>query len=462
MTNTTAPAPEQPVGADSERAQLGAEKVAFEFASQRALLLPVYLPTFCFNSARGSVLVALPLEVLAQGYSYDVVGTLTGIMGCGIVFGNVPCGMFVSAWGPRSGLILSALTLVMAACLAILATFVKGTIVSLIALILSFFLVGLADTAAVVSRVTILSAAVPSSFRGRVGSSLGGILRFGMTVGPFIAGYAAEFFDSRAVFYVMIAFAGVSALLTVAFMPRISARQQIVCEKSKAGTVSVESPESKPSMIRVIKNHWRVLFTVAFFSACLTFVRKGRELLFPLIGHSQGIAPDRLGQITSLSFAIDGILFPLAGKMLDHVGRKPTGAASLLGLGVATLLLILGSIGNFAFIAFLAFAVVGGVSNGISSGVVQVLAADLAPSSARSEFIAVFRMLTRSADIVAPALIGILAESSTLMVSEIVVACVSVLGTIWVVFFVQETRPRKKNMSMDVPAPEAIGNASKV
>jgi len=86
------------------------------------------------------------------------------------------------------------------------------------------------------------------------------------------------------------------------------------------------------------------------------------------------------------------------------------------------------------------------------------MAADLAPASVRSEFIAVFRMLTRSADIFAPMLIGVLAEVGTLEASEIVAACVSFAAAIWAVLFVKETL-KKKTAAPDSAKmlPEKIG-----
>merc|ERR1719478_2106735 len=166
--------------------------------------------------------------------------------------------------------------------------------------------------------------------------------------------------------------------------------------------------------------------TVTVFSACLILVRRARELLFALEGERLSLPHSQIGYVTALSFAVDGIMFPVAGRMLDRLGRIPTGVCSMLGLGISIALLLVDS---FEF--YIAFAVVSGLFNGISSGIVQIMAADLAPPNCRSQFIGVFRTLAKCADIVAPAVIGGVAQLTCLKTAEVVVASVSLLGSIW-------------------------------
>jgi len=423
-------------------------KPAVELGSLRALLLPFYIPVFGMHLAKSLVVVVLPMEVLALGYSYNEVGILGAIMGVGTVFGNIPAGKIVAATGPRQGMIVACVGHALAAAMATLATFLPASDLRLLPLALAFLLVGLADTTAVLARMTMLGATVPAEMRGQAGSALGGALRFGISVGPFIAGFVAQAAESRAVFLLMGAMSIANVFVVLRFVPNISSTQEIAKNKpDKKAVVVAESKLEvvrKPSMAGVFVKHWRVILIVTVFSACFAFVKKARELFFSLEGHTQELAPNDIGKITSLSFAIDGMLFPVAGKMLDGLGRRPTGAISTFGLCLAFLALVAGKYGDdYALPAFIFYAVFSGLASGLSGGILQVMVADLAPPSARSEFIAVFRMLTRTADIMAPMLIGVLAAVSTLEVAEIVAAFVSLIATLWAVFFIKETLKRK-------------------
>lgn len=450
------------VAAPAEASQQVAQHV--EFDSVQKLLLPLYLPAMLVHISRSLVLVVLPLEVLQLGFSNLEVGILTALHGLGMVLGNIPAAKLVSARGPRAAQMFTSLGLALGGVLATLATVPSRPALQLLALAISFPLVGLAETTGTVARITFLGASVPVSVRGRVGSTLGGILRLGQTVGPLAGGLAAHLAESRATYLLMVSLSLLSAASVARFVPHVSSTQDLVGggmgggAGAVAGSAKETAPEkdgsigptaappkkrleeNKPSMVCVLRRHWRVILVVSFFSFCLTFLRKAREIFFALEGHDQGLSQASLGKLVALSFALDGSLFPVAGIMMDRVGRRPTGACSSLGLGLATATLALGaSVDGLSLAAFICFAVLGGLANGLSAGIVQILAADLAPPSCRGEFIGIFRMLSRAADVGAPLLIGVLARVSTLQVSETVAAAVGLLGAVWMLCFVKET-----------------------
>lgn len=437
---------------------------SLELGSMRALLLPFFLPISILHLARSLVLVVLPLEVLALGYSYHETGILSGVMGFGIVFGNIPAGKIVAAKGPRVGMLVGGAGLVVGAALATMASSLQQSWRQLAILAVCFLIVGLAETTAIVARLTLLGAAVPSDYRGRASSALGGVVRFGWTIGPLVAGIVAQLVESRAVFVLMGALSIVSMLVVARLVPSIKSTQQVAKEPANTDKPSnvAKAAEDKPSMIGVVRKHLRVLLIVGTFSAGLTFLRRARDLFFALEGHHQGLSQREIGRITSLSFGIDGMLFPITGKILDGLGRRPAGVFSTFGLGLAFLSLVIGSlVAGTGLGSFYTFAVLGGIGNGLSAGMVPVLAADLAPPSARSEFIAVFRMVTRSADIGAPVLLGLLAQISTLQAAEIATTIVGFATTLWVIFCVEETLKRKPSVADKVDAakmlPEKVG-----
>merc|ERR1719188_1271536 len=111
---------QQKEGIAPEQQPLDGAKPIVQYNSLRSLLLPFYLPTMLLHLARSLVLVVLPLEVMALGYSYHEVGSLGAILGVGIVIGNIPAGKIVSATGPRGGMLVACLGFALAAGMAIL------------------------------------------------------------------------------------------------------------------------------------------------------------------------------------------------------------------------------------------------------------------------------------------------------------------------------------------------------
>lgn len=256
-------------------------------------------------------------------------------------------------------------------------------------------------------------------------------MRIGYTVAPFIAGILAHHFGPRAVYVGQIAAALVAFTLTSTLLPFIRADQDI----SHKGRVQVDKLAMPPiTMVSVMKSHWRPLFSVCFYVICLSICRRARELFFPLIGHDIGLSQDRIGYIISVSFGLDAVLFPVAGWLLDNIGRTRTGGLSCLGFTIAVSVLEAQTLWSFIL-----FAVVSGIANGISSGIVQVIGADLAPPECRSEFLAIYRTLGRFADLLSPLIVGILAENSSLQVSELVVCIIGVVGACWAFGCMTET-----------------------
>merc|ERR1740120_211285 len=98
-------------------------------------------------------------------------------------------------------------------------------------------------------------------------------------------------------------------------------------------------------------------------------------------GNQQGMAEDHIGYLMSISYMIDGLLFPVAGWLMDEIGRNSAGTVTLAVFTAAFLCLSLGT-----HLSLIVFAVMAGVANGVSSGLVMTMGADLAPAHARGPF----------------------------------------------------------------------------
>jgi MFS family permease len=229
----------------------------------------------------------------------------------------------------------------------------------------------------------------------------------------------------------MAALALFAILNSLLCIPTFNANQSIELRSKRSGEVS---SEMAATTLTVARKHWRVLCTSALFCSFLILVRRARELFFALEGHRLGLSSSLIGSIWAVSFAVDGMLFPLAGWMLDRVGRVRTGALSMLGLG-ASLLILHGD--TFTF--YLAFAVVSGLFNSISAGLLQVLSADLAPAEGRSQFIGIFSTLSLCADIAGSAVVGAVAEVTGLKTAGTIMAMAGAVGAVFGLSFMRET-----------------------
>ncbi|MDX5318345.1 MAG: MFS transporter, partial [Actinomycetes bacterium] len=78
------------------------------------------------------------------------------------------------------------------------------------------------------------------------------------------------------------------------------------------------------------------------------------------------------------------------GKVMDHFGRLWVGVPSMLVMGAALAALPLtATVGGLA-----AVAVVLGLGNGLSSGILMTLGADVAPPGTRVQFLGVWRVMS--------------------------------------------------------------------
>lgn len=161
--------------------------------------------------------------------------------------------------------------------------------------------------------------------RARVLSTLGGVHRIGQFIGPFFGAGVIAVGDLRAVFLL--------ALLTAL----------------AAGVTVVLAPEMEPRPLRaegharkgfgaVITAHRELLLTLGMASMLVGAVRGARQQVIPLWGEHIGLDPTAISLIYGLAGGIDMLLFYPAGKIMDQFGRLWIGIPSMVGLGLAMVL----------------------------------------------------------------------------------------------------------------------------
>ena len=345
----------------------------------RVLSLPIYLPSALMAVAQMALLVVLPLYVLHLGNGMAAAGLVFAMRALGSVVVNVPASLVIERYGHRAsmalgtGLIgLSAVTIAMSGSTWVVAT---ATLV---------FGAGMGTW--LLARLAYITERVPNWQRGTSLSGLAGLQRLGMLVGPLLAGLGVEQVGYGVVFLAISATALVTMALIWVFVPAVGVRPG----PSRTEAIGPSATLGLVTLVPSVLGRYRDIFcTAGVYIFSLQLLREQRRLLFVLWGTSIGVGVDEIGFIVSSASAVDMAMFPVAGYIMDHWGRKVAGVGCVVILATAMGLLPLTS----TTLAYLLVAVMAGLGNGLGSGILLTMGADLAPSCERSQFLGVWRMV---------------------------------------------------------------------
>ena len=272
---------------------------------------------------------------------------------------------------------------------------------------------------------------VPVNNRGRVLATLGGVHRLGMLFGPIIGGIIAAKFNFNSVFFLQ----SIICLITLFILVFI------VKEDSDLNINTNSHNEKKLSFFKLLKSQSSVLVFAGFAAIGLNFVRKSKELVLPLWGTTLGLEVDEIGLIIGAAGAVDLIMFAPAGIVMDKWGRKWMSVPSCLFFAVGFLLLPLtNNLTIFTLVSLLT-----GFANGLGSGTLMTLGADLAPKLNTGEFLGIWRLMGDMGAASGPIIVGQIALILTLSWASILVGLIGLGSAFLFVFGVPETLRKPKN-----------------
>ena len=168
-------------------------------------------------------------------------------------------------------------------------------------------------------------------------------------------------------------------------------------------------------------------------------IRAGRFLIIPLWGSQQlGLNAAQIGTIVTAAAIVDVAMFIPAGMLMDRFGRKvaavPSFSLMALGIGLVPF--------TTSFLTLLLVAALIGMGNGLGSGLMMTLGADLAPPGATGEFLGVWRLIGDIGAVAGPIVIGIVAAALGLSGGAWVLSLVGWLAVLTLARLVRETRVR--------------------
>ncbi len=377
----------------------------------RALLAPVYGPWLGMSLCLGMISIALPLYLAEVGMSYVALSAVLAAIGVGSAVGGVPTGDLIARHGPRRALFFGAVT-ISATVMLLAATEAFPVLFAL------QFLAGVGAIALRISGQTWIALSVETNLRGRFLSTMGGTRRFGMFVGPFLAGLIIEGLGFAAVFVIAGCLAGLGII------PLLS-----------TASVPPASPVDRLSLREVFRRHWRLLLVATAGPILIMAARRGRAVVLPLIGDELGMSPTAVGLMVSVGTGADLILFPVAGYLMDNFGRLNAIVPAFCLMGFGLFFLAVADTGTQVAIA----GGVIGIGNGLSAGTMMTLGADLAPADSTSQFLAGFASLQDWGSILGPLIVGWVAAGIGLGASAAVLGAVIFVGVALIVRNVGET-----------------------
>ena len=380
------------------------------------LLLSVYLPTLIVSFCNGLLLPVLPLYAKSFGVSYSLVGLVLAAEGLGTLISDVPAGLLLRRIGRKPAMLLGV------GCVALSALAMTWAR-SLPELVAYRLLAGVGDALWGISRHAYIADVTLVRERGRVISIFGGIGRLGTFIGPAVGGTLGASLGLRAPFLLFAALAAVATLVAALFL-----RETDPPSARRAGEPG--------HLLRVLRGHYRELAAAGSAQVFAQMIRASRHIVIPVYGADVvGLDVRSLGWVLSISSAIDMSMFYPAGVIMDRFGRKYASVPSFLIQALGMALIPLSS----TFSGLLLATTVLGLGNGIGSGTMMTLGADLAPKESMGEFLGLWRLIGDAGSAGGPLAVGRLADLLGLRTAAFAMSGVGLLAVLTLVFLVRET-----------------------
>ncbi|MCB5283142.1 MULTISPECIES: MFS transporter [unclassified Arthrobacter] len=342
--------------------------------SLRSIAVPAFGPALLFSIGEGAILPVVALSARDLGASVAVAALVVTLIGLGSWLFNLPASLITLKFGERWAIVGAAAAAAVALAAAALAPRVPEGLWLLAGAML---VVGMAASVFALARQKYLTEAVPVLLRARALSTLGGVNRVGIFIGPFIGAAVMQFAGITGAYWVGVVAMAAAAALSVTIPDLVA-------------TPAVDGVPVRQATLRsVAVSHAGVFLTVGMGVLLLSALRASRQVVIPLWAEHLGMDATQASLIYGLSGAIDMLVFYPAGKLMDRKGRQWVAVPSTLIMGAAMLLIPLSS----GFVGLLLAALLIGFGNGISSGLNMTLGADFSPDNGRGQFLGIWRFM---------------------------------------------------------------------
>lgn len=392
----------------------------------------IYGPTLLFALGEGAVVPLIPILAGRLGAELALAGLIASMVVIGQFCGNLPAGWLVSRVGERPAMLgAAALALAGVAGLALAP--------NLAVLAMAAFVIGLCAATYNLGRHAFMTVQVPFAFRARALSLLGGAFRAGMFLGPFAAGLLLTATGRETSAAWIFGVCLVLCLLLVGF----GADPEAKLRQTAAGRARDDRSDGRPDgVLRTMARHRAVLARMGLAAASLSAVRSARQVVLPLWGVALGLDSHTIAFVVGISGAVDFVLFYASGQVMDRFGRLWAALPAMLLMGGGFLLLAFTLEWPAATAWYVGMSAVIGLGNGLSSGILMTLGADLAPPGDPAAFLGSWHALTDGGGALAPVMFSGIAAVATIGVGSAAIGVLALVGAVGLARWVPRYVPR--------------------
>ncbi|WP_454043452.1 MFS transporter [Cellulosimicrobium sp. Marseille-Q8652] len=349
----------------------------------RSVVLGAFVPTLVLEIGVGAMLPVVAVTATGRGASLTVAGLVTALLPLGKILFDLPAGSLATRLGDRTAMLLAGGLAVVAFSTVALTSALWGLAAGVLAL-------GASSAVFNLARQSYLTEITPPLRRARVLSTLAGVHRIGLFIGPFAGAAVIAATSVRGASWL----GAVCALLAVAVVAVVPPERDGGDAPGRTGRAT----RPRASIAQVARDHRRLFGTLGVAILLVAAVRGARQTVIPLWGEHLGLDAEVTSVIFGISGALDMLLFYPAGKVMDRFGRLWVAVPSMLTMALALALVpVAHTPAALAVVAALL-----GIGNGMGSGIVMTLGADVAPADVRPTFLSVWRLFQDTGDALGP------------------------------------------------------------